>query len=116
MIDTYIILLALVLAMLAAVIVMLLVIRSDVNAQFDKSIKRHEAIFAEEQILLDIVKEWAKSARIQTKESRAVLKEVQTQGIHTDDRVIVDAVEGIPEKTAAKVVEKIKQGDSLHGL
>ena len=59
-------------------------------------------------VLLQIVKEWASSARIQTKETQEAVKEVRQQS-PVAERHVLAAVEAVPEATATRVIERIKE-------
>jgi hypothetical protein len=63
--------------------------------------------------LLLIVKDHSNSARINRKEAVAALRQVKVEsGTHPTRADVLDAVQQIPDRTAEKVTEAIKSGDS----
>jgi hypothetical protein len=64
-------------------------------------------------VVLQVVKDWAQVARVQAKEATIAVKAVTEHDALPPSRLqLVDAIRGVPEATAEKVVEKLHSGDS----
>jgi hypothetical protein len=64
-------------------------------------------------VVLQVVKDWAQAARVQSKEAAIAVRAVTASEAMPPSRAqIVDTLRAMPEATAEKVIEKLHQGDS----
>jgi hypothetical protein len=64
-------------------------------------------------VVLQVVKDWAQVARVQSKEAALAVRAVTASEAQPPSRAqIVDTLRAMPEATAEKVIEKLHQGDS----
>jgi hypothetical protein len=64
-------------------------------------------------VVLQVVKDWAQVARVQSKEAAIAVRAVTASEAMPPSRAqIVDTLRAMPEATAEKVIEKLHQGDS----
>lgn len=65
----------------------------------------------EMKLLLGIVKDWANSARAHSRDAKDLTEKAKEQA-PAAERHVLEAVGRVPEQTAERVVEKLKDGDS----